>query len=317
MKVTGWGPAAARGLQQFVSAAVVLALIATAAVAGGAVTIEPDRQFALAESLFADREFSGAVIEYRRFIHFFPDDPRVDAAMYRVGRSLFNQGLYPKAIDAFYDLIDRYPTGPWTVQAYQGIAASHLRNNTPGQAVAVLEQLIAATDSPDVADDANYRIGWIYLDLADWERSREYFNRVGPENRVAFRIGHLENRLDQVPDLPRKNPTTAGLLALLPGAGHFYCGRYRDGLISLAVNAAFIVAAVESFNNDLPVLGGVISAVGLGFYTGNIYSAVGSAHKYNRNQERAFIESLKKDARPTLTLGASANGVMASLQIVF
>jgi len=74
---------------------------------------------------------------------------------------------------------------------------------------------------------------------------------------------------------------------------------------------------VESFNNDLPILGGVIAAVELGFYSGSIYSAVNSAHKYNRAQERAFIEGLKKEARPTLSLGASAGGVAASLRIPF
>jgi TolA-binding protein len=294
-----------------------LGIFVGTALAGPEVTIEPDRQFALAQSLFEEKDFSGAVIEFRRFVHFFPADARVAMAMYRIGRSYYNDAHFQKAIAAFYDLLERFPAGSWTVRAYQGIAASHLENNAPGQAVAVLERLIAASPDPDVVDNANYRIGWIYLDQGDWNRARTYFNRIRPESRTAYRVGQLSDRLDRVADIPRKDPAAAGLLAILPGAGHFYCGRYKDAFIALAVNAALIAAAIESFDNDLPVLGGVIAAVGLGFYAGNIYSAVGSAHKYNRREERKFIEDLKREARPALLIGASPKGIAAALRFPF
>jgi len=35
--------------------------------------------------------------------------------------------------------------------------------------------------------------------------------------------------------------------------------------------------------------------VGIGFYAGNIYGAVTSAHKYNREQRTGFIEALKQN----------------------
>ena len=41
----------------------------------------------------------------------------------------------------------------------------------------------------------------------------------------------------------------------------------------------------------------------MGFYSGNIYSAVNSAHKYNRKQKQDFLKYLKKHS----TLQASAS----------
>jgi hypothetical protein len=168
-----------------------------------------------------------------------------------------------------------------------------------------------------VTDDANYRIGWIYLDAADWKRAHDYFSRVRPDSGVARSAGHLLQELKKVPAIPQKNPNTAGLLAVLPGAGHLYCGRYRDAVISLALNAALIAVAIEAFDNDLPILGGVVAAVEAGFYVGNIYSAVSSAHKYNRAQERAYIEGLKRSVGPQLSLGVFNDGVAALIRIPF
>jgi TM2 domain-containing membrane protein YozV len=93
-----------------------------------------------------------------------------------------------------------------------------------------------------------------------------------------------------------KDPTVAGVLAIVPGAGHLYCERPRDALISFLLNGALIYAAYEAFDEDLEVLGAVIAFFELSFYAGNIYSAVSSAHKYNRDEKNRFLNSLKKEA---------------------
>ena len=66
------------------------------------------------------------------------------------------------------------------------------------------------------------------------------------------------------------------------GAGHLYCERKRDAFISFLLNGAMIYAAYGAFDHDLDVLGGIITFFELGFCSENIYSAVSSAHKYNR-----------------------------------
>ena len=93
--------------------------------------------------------------------------------------------------------------------------------------------------------------------------------------------------------LPYKDPTTAGVLAgVLPGLGHVYCNRYKDGAVAFLLNGLFIWAAVESFHNDNDVLGAILVFAEVGWYTGNIYSAVNSAHKYNRKLKDDFLQGL-------------------------
>jgi hypothetical protein len=63
---------------------------------------------------------------------------------------------------------------------------------------------------------------------------------------------------------------------------------------------------VQAFHSDQDVLGGILTFMELGFYTGNIYSAVNAAHKHNRKVQNDFRESLKD--RLDLNLFTSQKG---------
>ncbi len=95
-------------------------------------------------------------------------------------------------------------------------------------------------------------------------------------------------------DLPKKSPAVAGsLAAILPGAGHLYTERPRDALVAFLLNGAFIVAAVELFRHDNYWAGGIVTFFEVGWYAGNIYSAVSSAHKYNKKVQDDYLEQLR------------------------
>ena len=94
--------------------------------------------------------------------------------------------------------------------------------------------------------------------------------------------------------IKKKSPVTAGLLSIIPGAGHFYCERRKDALVSFLLNGAMILGAFEAFENDMDAFGGIITFFELGFYSGKIYSAVSSAHKYNRDEKSNFLRYLKE-----------------------
>jgi hypothetical protein len=111
--------------------------------------------------------------------------------------------------------------------------------------------------------------------------------------------------LDRIQEVPQKSPGMAGVLAaVLPGAGHLYCERYRDAAIAFLLNGAFIWGIVESFEHDNYVVGGILTFFELGWYSGNIYSAVASAHKYNRKMKQEYIDHLERG----LSLGISFQG---------
>ena len=58
----------------------------------------------------------------------------------------------------------------------------------------------------------------------------------------------------------------------------------------------------------MDVLGGILTFIELGFYSGNIYSAVNAAHKYNRKLQNDFRENLKD--RLDLNLFTAGKGQM-------
>lgn len=268
-------------------------------VGGAAATqlvISGRQQLDYAESLYSEGQYRRAAEEFERFVFFFPADPRVRAVRLRVGQTFFLAGDRMAALQRLRALTDGDILDSVAVDAYFLMAECLLLLNNPSQAVLQLNNLILLSEDDAVKDRAYLRIGWIHIEQLDWAGARRALSRMTEPGRLQQRVGRLESALEQADHLPRKNPALAGALSILPGAGQLYCGRYQDALSAFIVNVGLFWASYEAFDNDLNVLGGLLAVTGLGFYAGNIYSAVSSAHKYNRSQGERFVEQLKQQS---------------------
>lgn len=279
--------------------------------------IDANQQFEFAEHYFSTRQYLRAVDEYKRFIYFFPQDSRVETAMFRIGRSNFLDNQFSAAIKAFRSLIDRYGETELSIKAYWMISESQMQLGASGPAIINLNNLIAISDDMDVRDEAYYRIGWIYLETASWENARRYFAKISEPNKNKYRIERLTADLDKQKLIPSKNPALAGILSVIPGAGFLYCERYQDALVAFLLNGALMYAAYDAFDDGNDALGGVIAFVEFGFYAGNIYGAVASAHKYNRTKTDQFIEKIKENHMVKLSAGFSGKGFRLAFQVPF
>ncbi len=259
--------------------------------------ISSDEQFEFADQYFQKKEYERAAAEYERFVYFFPDDDRVVSAEYAMGKSYYELGKYDKARKIFTNLVKTRKKSETSLNAYFEISRCCLKMNDLHCAIQSLEHVMTLTDDTDVRDRAWHDMGWIFIENAQWDPAGSSWNRISPDNRSAYAIPALLERLAVAGDIPRKNPGLAGVLAILPGGGYFYCNRYKDALTAFLLNGGLIWAAVSSFQNDNPALGGVITFVEAGFYGGNIYGGINCAHKYNKRQTRNFIEDLKKQHR--------------------
>ena len=285
--------------------------------ASSALVISADGQFAFAEKYFSSGEFYRAIGEYERFIHFFPDDDRLERAMHRIGMSYYRGERFADAISAFREVIETFGETDLAVNAYLMISEAHTHLNQPARALANLHDLVSLSNDTNVKDEAYYRTGWIHLEMAAWDKARSYFDRIGPPNRSKYRLQRLSAELEGESTIDKKHPKLAGFSSILPGAGYAYLGRYRDALTAFLLNGGLIYAAVTAFEDDNPALGGVVSFIGSGFYFGNIFGAVSSAHKYNRNQTVGFIERLKANTRIHLSADCRRQGVLVSLKYLF
>jgi len=76
----------------------------------------------------------------------------------------------------------------------------------------------------------------------------------------------------------------------VPGLGHVYTERYKDGLVAFLLNGLFIWARSRLSTKTRKCSERFWGLSSWAFYTGTIYSAVNSAHKYNRKLKDDFLQ---------------------------
>lgn len=301
---------------RILAAALILAV--TALQGHAQIIIDADSQYRYAQSRFDAGAFDEAVAEFNRFIYFFSADPRAAQAHFQIGMAHFHAGRYQASAAVFNRLTADYASLPHQNEAFLMLSRSHARQGMIERAMIDLRNLMALSSEADVIDRARYELGWLHVDRGQWSLADETFGRVTPGNQERFRIDALQQALAGSDAIVSKNPLTAGLLSIVPGGGQFYLKRYRDGLTALLINTGLAWAAWESFDNDQNALGGIIGFIGLGFYTGNIYSAVAGAHKFNRDQSQAFGQHLNQQWRISWSLApGSRAGAALRLSLDF
>jgi hypothetical protein len=150
-----------------------------------------------------------------------------------------------------------------------------------------------------------------------WPEASRAFGSVSPGNPLYADAPELSKRSLEGLDLPSKSPLTAGILAaVVPGLGHAYVTRYRDAVVAFILNGLFIWAAVESFDGGHDALGAILGILELGWYTGNIYSAVNVAGKYNTRMQNEFRNNFN-DAFDALKLPPFKRGIGFSVSFRF
>jgi TolA-binding protein len=256
---------------------------------------DAEKQFGFAETLYAEGDFYRAITEYKRHIYFFPDDKNVERSHLGIAKSFFGAKRWNECITAVNKFIDAYPLSTLRTEALhlKGLAEKSLKRYD--EAISVFNEIIR---SPADAwyDKAIYQIALIFLEKEDWNQARSSFLLVPKASPYYGSAQNISEGLKYINEIPQKSPETAGVLAaILPGAGHLYAERPRDALVSFLLNASFIVAAIELYHHDHYVAGGIVTFIELGWYTGNIYSAVNSAHKYNKRMKEEFIDRLREN----------------------
>jgi TolA-binding protein len=264
-----------------------------------ALSISASQQYEFAEFLFRNGQYLRAAEEFERFVFFFPTDERYRNAEFKMAEAFRLSGDYTAAIRTFQKLTKMKDDGLdyIAVESYFRMAESYLSLGSANQALLQLHNLLQLSEDIRTTDRAYYRIGWIAVSNADWDNARRVWGRISDHGHLPK--DRLIAALEQSAQIPRKSPTVAGSLSIVPGLGQIYLGRYQDAAVALIISGGTLWAAYEAFDKDLPVLGAMLTLVGAGFYTGNIYSAVSGAHKYNRRQNEQFYEQLSLTFEPS------------------
>lgn len=252
------------------------------------------KQLFFADSLFEDKDFFRAITEYKRFIFFYPEaESMCERAYFKIGMSYYAAKRYEESTKALTTFIEKYPESLLINDAryHKGIAEKSLKRYDCS--ISTFQDIIDS-DWGEYRNKAFYQQALIFIDMEDWVRARKTFLQIPQDSALYSSASVFMQGLDNINNIPCKSPVVAGTMAaILPGSGHLYTERPRDALVAFLLNGAFILAAVELFDNDEYVTGGIVTFFELGWYSGNIYSAVSSAHKYNKRVKKDFIQGLR------------------------
>ncbi|MDZ7664890.1 MAG: hypothetical protein U5K27_06095 [Desulfotignum sp.] len=260
--------------------------------------ISPDRQFAYADTLFQEQDFRTAEVEFKRFIHFFPRDSRVDEAEFKTGMALFYQEQFHEAARQFNRMIVNDPSlsRPHTKEAYIMQSRAFKQLGNLGYARVVLENFLKLTDDPDTRDLIHLDLAELHIQASrkpgtdEMDQALTILEKISSDGPLHAQKNDLTARIRAVQSLPEKNPTLAGIFAVIPGAGFLYTGRFHDAAAAFVVNTGLGLAAWKAFDQDNPALGTMVGLVGSGFYTGSIYGSVTAAHKHNHAQKIRILD---------------------------
>jgi tetratricopeptide (TPR) repeat protein len=259
------------------------------------VVLDSEKQFSFANHFIDREEYDRAVQELERLVYFFPEDPRVHEARYLIGWCYIKERRFERARKILWQVHQDQRLEELGSKALLLIGESYEFQDISEEASYYYKRIIVEYPETEIAEEARYRLGWAKMDEGKWREASETFRQVSEKSVLRDDAMDLSQLSLEGYDIPTKSPTAAGVMAgVLPGLGHAYCGRYKDATISLIINGLFTWAAIEAFNRDLDALGGLLGVMELGWYSGNIYSAVNCAHKYNKKAQEDFLRNLPK-----------------------
>jgi len=281
-------------------AIVIVVFAVSAPLAGFAGEISADSSFAFAESLFQDGDYYRSITEYKRFIFHYPLHPQTEKAQLRIAESYFRAKKWREAVDSFTSFLMLFPSSSLRMDAMLMKGEAEKEGKFDEQALKTFQEILREDHSP-YSDKALYQSVMIYLEKDERNKA---LGAIRDIRENAFRSGVvpiLRSGIEEISRLPRKSPAVAGTLAaVMPGSGHLYVERPRDALVSFLLNASFLFAAVQFYRHDHYAAAGIAAFFEVGWYGGNIYSAIGSAHKFNHKIKNDFLYDLRIKAESAL-----------------
>ena len=157
----------------------------------------PAAQYALAEALFAAKDYAGAAPWYAEVLA-SKDPDLAPYAQYSFGACRFGVGDFKQAADAFRAVLANYPKSEAIVAAKYQLAVSLSKLGQSQDAIKLLDELLTAYPKGDLADSYLVELGWAYLDLKQPQQAVTRFQKLladFPQSKyapeAAFRLGEI------------------------------------------------------------------------------------------------------------------------------
>jgi Tetratricopeptide repeat len=267
--------------------------------ASGDPLTDADQILRFADALFNDGDHFRAITEYKRFLFLYPTDARAGRVQLQVGLSYLRGQQWDDARQTFERIAEQHADAEIRAQAAYLIGETSFQQGRYAQAIADLRSVAERYGQTPVGERARYLLGWSYLRARQWLEASQTFATIDTTSPLFPSSRALAEAAREGEQLPRKSPALAGLMsAVIPGSGHVYTGRWRDGTIALLLNGAFLAAGIEAVSAGNEAAAGILFFFEAAWYSGAIYGAVNAAHKYNRDLEDRWLQGLERQHSP-------------------
>ena len=249
----------------------------------------------LGDYFFVRENYDAAITEYKRFLFFNADDPRVDEVQFKIGLAYRSQKWWMEAAEAMIAAIQRTTETELQAERRVELAVTLIASGAYDLALVELIKVDMQSQSSRLRQRARFLRGVAYLYQFKWEQARSvfqvYFDEIPSAARAAAEIDAL---FSEAINLPQKSEKAARLLStFLPGLGQTYAGDWKNGLNALLLNGVLgyvtLDAAIERDYDDA-----LLSFFFLfyRYYAGNRYRAVEAAQTFNDWENRRHVEKI-------------------------
>ena len=266
---------------------ILFLLIGVSLLFGGFAAVAEELPLSLGSHLAAQGNHDAAITEYKRFLFFHSDDPRVGEVYYNIGLAYRAQSLWTDAVNALriatYYAIDNESKSEYQLELAVTLIA------TQNYDLAQLELIKVILRNPSVQRyrRALFLQAVTYIYQFRWEEAHEVLRDYTTDEK-------LDARFDSALNIPQKSVKVASTLSkILPGAGHIYAGDWRGGLNAIALNGAFgflaVDAVLDGHYTDAALWVGIVF---LRYYRGSTFRAEKAVEQFNLQKSRQAAEAL-------------------------
>jgi TM2 domain-containing membrane protein YozV len=234
-----------------------------------------------ADYLFCDKDYLRAIHEYEKYISLVDDD----SVRFKIGLGYSAINDQSNAYKKF-GVIKR--TSPFYEESKIEMLKSLYLQKIDSSFLFYADTLIS---SESIYSQNAYKLkNTSFLIMTDNLPEKDKF-------LIPFTIEErteLSNFYDLKKNPPYKSKALAGILsAVIPGAGKIYTKNYGDGVTAFILTGLFAYLAYTNFDHDHLTRAWIFTAVGAGFYAGNIYGSVASAQIFNAKVNFDFDDGVK------------------------
>jgi len=261
------------------------------------VPISEESILGFAEKLYEERQFDKALVEFQRFLYYFPDSTNKYKVMLKMARCYKYSGSSEAATQILSNIISSGINGIIVDRALFELGDTRYLFGDFENATFEFKRVYKKTTETELKERAGIMLTFSYLRANNAMQAAEITKDMKARNLLFS--GNIEKLIQGVSgfaSIKSKSPFISGTLsAIVPGSGHFYLSRYRDGLLAFVLNALFIACAVEFFEEGHIAPGVLFSVIETSIYTGTIFSSVSQTHKYNNYIRTEYLDDLESE----------------------